>query len=118
MYIMKGTVCWVLFLVTGTALMFLCLSRERNTSSVPVKLRAVTQRRVRRLGSKTQIIAAQKTPIWDDSVDRLSLSFDGEPVLLSAISGATCRPAAVFGVSITRSDVQLRSDLMFNEYGV
>ncbi|GMP88510.1 hypothetical protein CsSME_00040479 [Camellia sinensis var. sinensis] len=48
-------------------------------------------------------IAAQKTPIWDDSVDRLSLSFDFEPVLLSAVSGATWRPAAVFGVSITRS---------------
>ncbi|CAL5352625.1 unnamed protein product [Camellia sinensis] len=48
-------------------------------------------------------ITAQKTPIWDDSVDRLSLSFDFEPVLLSAVSGATWRPAAVFGVSITRS---------------
>ncbi|XP_028062061.1 uncharacterized protein LOC114265440 [Camellia sinensis] len=48
-------------------------------------------------------IAAQKTPIWDDSVDRLSLSFDGEPVLLSAFSGATWQPSAVSGVSITRS---------------
>ncbi|KAL7202209.1 hypothetical protein ACSBR1_033809 [Camellia fascicularis] len=48
-------------------------------------------------------IAAQKTPIWDDSVDRLSLSFDGEPVLLSAVSGATWQPSAVSGVSITRS---------------
>ncbi|CAL5424034.1 unnamed protein product [Camellia sinensis] len=48
-------------------------------------------------------IAAQKTPIWDDSVDRLSLSFNGEPVLLSAFSGATWQPSAVSGVSITRS---------------
>ncbi|KAF5931123.1 hypothetical protein HYC85_031996 [Camellia sinensis] len=48
-------------------------------------------------------IAAQKTAIWDDSVDRLSLSFDGEPVLLSAVSGDTWQPSAVSGVSITRS---------------
>ncbi|CAL5388642.1 unnamed protein product [Camellia sinensis] len=55
------------------------------------------------MGSKTQIIAAQKTLIWDNSVNRLSLSFDGKPVLLSAISGTTWLPAAVFGVSITKS---------------
>ncbi|KAI7982717.1 hypothetical protein LOK49_LG15G01852 [Camellia lanceoleosa] len=55
------------------------------------------------LDSHKLSIAAQKTPIWDHSVDRLSLSFDGELVLLSAVSGATWRPAAVFGVSITRS---------------
>ncbi|XP_028056190.1 uncharacterized protein LOC114260305 isoform X3 [Camellia sinensis] len=32
---MKGFMFWVLFLLTGTALMFLCLSKERSTSSVP-----------------------------------------------------------------------------------
>ncbi|CAL5415338.1 unnamed protein product [Camellia sinensis] len=33
---MKGFMFWVLFLLTGTALMFLCLSKERSTFSVPV----------------------------------------------------------------------------------
>lgn len=41
-------------------------------------------------GNHRLLIAAQKTAAWDDSIDRLSLSFDGEPIPVSTVwkSGA------------------------------
>ncbi|KAG6408945.1 hypothetical protein SASPL_131973 [Salvia splendens] len=36
-------------------------------------------------GNHHLLIAAQKTATWDDSVERLSLSFDGEPIPISTI---------------------------------
>ncbi|XP_028097009.1 serine/arginine repetitive matrix protein 2-like [Camellia sinensis] len=47
-------------------------------------------------------LGALKTSSWDDSVDRLSLSFDGQPIFLPLNGGARWRSAASPAVSISR----------------
>ncbi|XVE49240.1 hypothetical protein DITRI_Ditri01bG0066800 [Diplodiscus trichospermus] len=47
-------------------------------------------------------IGALKTSTWDDSIDRLSLTFDGGPVTLPETEGAKWQAANVPTVSITR----------------
>lgn len=44
-------------------------------------------------------LGAQKTATWEDSVDRLALSFDGEPITLQEFEGAKWESS---GVSIVR----------------
>ncbi|XVF45083.1 hypothetical protein PTKIN_Ptkin02bG0177200 [Pterospermum kingtungense] len=48
-------------------------------------------------------LGALKTSTWDDSIDRLSLSFDGEPVTLPKTEGVKWQSAYVPAVSITRA---------------
>ncbi|XP_050209957.1 uncharacterized protein LOC126660469 [Mercurialis annua] len=48
-------------------------------------------------------LGALKTSTWDDSVDRLSLSFDGEPLALLENEGSTWRSSNAPGLSVTRS---------------
>ncbi|KAG5515749.1 hypothetical protein RHGRI_036707 [Rhododendron griersonianum] len=44
-----------------------------------------------------------KTSTWDDSVDRLALAFDREPIFLPATEGAEWQPSTAPGISLTRS---------------
>ncbi|WJX24376.1 hypothetical protein P8452_13491 [Trifolium repens] len=44
-------------------------------------------------------LGAQKTSTWDDSVDRIALSFNGEPITLHESEGTKWES---FGVSIVR----------------
>lgn len=46
-------------------------------------------------GDHQLFIGAQKTAAWDNSVDRFSLAFDGEPIALSAAEGATWKSPAL-----------------------
>ncbi|XP_050209327.1 uncharacterized protein LOC126660043 [Mercurialis annua] len=56
------------------------------------------------LFGKHQIfLGALKTSTWDDSVDRLALSFDGEPLTLPENEGTTWQSSIAPRVSITRS---------------
>ncbi|KAI8524298.1 hypothetical protein RHMOL_Rhmol13G0139700 [Rhododendron molle] len=48
-------------------------------------------------------VGAQKTSTWDDSVDRLALAFDGEPIFLPATEGAEWRPSTAPAISFSRS---------------
>ncbi|XAR56160.1 hypothetical protein NMG60_11036517 [Bertholletia excelsa] len=48
-------------------------------------------------------IAANKTSKWDDSIDRLHLAYDSQPISLPTRRGATWQPETTPGVSITRS---------------
>ncbi|KAK6926625.1 hypothetical protein RJ641_008344 [Dillenia turbinata] len=48
-------------------------------------------------------VAAKKTATWDDSVDRLALAFDGEPISLQEDEGATWQSSNLPRVTITRS---------------
>ncbi|KAG6409594.1 hypothetical protein SASPL_127634 [Salvia splendens] len=48
-------------------------------------------------------IGAKKTATWDDTVDRLELSFDAAPVFLDKGEGARWQPESAPGISITRS---------------
>ncbi|XP_055960213.1 uncharacterized protein LOC126660480 [Mercurialis annua] len=48
-------------------------------------------------------LGALKTSTWDESVDRLSLSFDGEPLTLLENEGSTWQSSNAPGVLITRS---------------
>ncbi|KAK6936186.1 Root cap [Dillenia turbinata] len=48
-------------------------------------------------------VAAKKTAMWDDSVDRLALAFDGEPVLLPDGEGAKWSSPSLPRVTISRS---------------
>ncbi|OVA05972.1 Root cap [Macleaya cordata] len=50
-------------------------------------------------------VGAQKTATWDDSVDRLSVSFDGQPIYLPESEGAKWQSELAPSVSITRSSV-------------
>ncbi|KAK9286138.1 hypothetical protein L1049_014520 [Liquidambar formosana] len=47
-------------------------------------------------------VGAQKTSTWDDSVDRLALAFDGEPIFLSETVGTTWKSTSAPTLSITR----------------
>lgn len=47
-------------------------------------------------------IGAKNTSLWDDSVDRLSLSFDGEPIYLSDAEGSKWQSITSPTVTITR----------------
>ncbi|KAK8656329.1 hypothetical protein V6N13_098282 [Hibiscus sabdariffa] len=49
------------------------------------------------------VVGAMKTSTWDDSVDRLSLTFDGQPVTLPETEGAKWQSTNVPSVSITRA---------------
>ncbi|XP_019165140.1 PREDICTED: uncharacterized protein LOC109161272 [Ipomoea nil] len=51
----------------------------------------------------TIFIGAQKTATWDDAVDRLSLSFDGEPILLPDTEGSTWLSNSAPPAKITRT---------------
>ncbi|XP_050209960.1 uncharacterized protein LOC126660471 [Mercurialis annua] len=48
-------------------------------------------------------LGALKTSTWNDSMDRLSLSFDGEPINLLENKGITWQSLNAPGVSVTRS---------------
>ncbi|OVA05974.1 Root cap [Macleaya cordata] len=50
-------------------------------------------------------IGAQKTATWDDSVDRLALSFDGQPIYLPESEGAKWQSEIAPSVTISRSSV-------------
>lgn len=45
-------------------------------------------------GDHQIFVAAKKTATWDHNVDRFSLAFDGEPLRLSTIEGATWQSSA------------------------
>ncbi|KAL4318392.1 hypothetical protein GQ457_18G016290 [Hibiscus cannabinus] len=49
------------------------------------------------------VVGAMKTSTWDDSVDRLSLTFDGQTVTLPETEGAKWQSTNVPTVSITRA---------------
>ncbi|KAL5710680.1 hypothetical protein ACHQM5_021216 [Ranunculus cassubicifolius] len=56
------------------------------------------------LFDKHQIfIGSQKTSTWDDSIDRLALSFNGEPIFLTESEGAKWKSDMAPGVTFTRS---------------
>jgi len=48
-------------------------------------------------------MGAQKTAKWSNDVDRLELAFDGAPVSIPAETGAAWEPAAVPGLTVTRT---------------
>ncbi|RZC89826.1 hypothetical protein C5167_035820 [Papaver somniferum] len=48
-------------------------------------------------------VSAQKTAAWDDSVDRLGLTFDGQPIYLPESEGAKWKSEVAPSVTITRS---------------
>lgn len=48
-------------------------------------------------------IAAQKTATWDDSIDRISLAFDGEPIYLPDGKGFKWHTGISPSINITRS---------------
>ncbi|KAF9596971.1 hypothetical protein IFM89_014685 [Coptis chinensis] len=48
-------------------------------------------------------VGAQKTSTWEDSVDRLALSFDGEPIFLPESEGAKWQSEMTPGITFTRS---------------
>ncbi|MQL76814.1 hypothetical protein Taro_009210 [Colocasia esculenta] len=54
-------------------------------------------------GDHRLYVGAQKTAAWDNSVDRLSITFDGEPVTLAPEEGAMWRSHSTPAVSIIRS---------------
>ncbi|KAI5314703.1 PREDICTED: late embryogenesis abundant [Prunus dulcis] len=53
-------------------------------------------------GKHQLFLGAQKTATWDDSTDRLALSFDGEPITLPESEGARWQSTSVPTVSLTR----------------
>ncbi|KAI3918125.1 hypothetical protein MKX01_041445 [Papaver californicum] len=53
-------------------------------------------------------VGAQKTATWDDSVDRVALSFDGQPIYLPELEGAKWQSEVDSSISITRSGVTNR----------
>ncbi|PQM38054.1 uncharacterized protein Pyn_06134 [Prunus yedoensis var. nudiflora] len=55
-------------------------------------------------GKHQLFLGAQKTATWDDSTDRLALSFDGEPITLPESEGARWQSTSVPTVSLTRVD--------------
>ncbi|XP_061339717.1 uncharacterized protein LOC133286326 [Gastrolobium bilobum] len=48
-------------------------------------------------------VGAEKTAIWEESIDRLALTFDGESITLDESEGATWKSSNVPGVSIVRA---------------
>ncbi|XP_011044856.1 PREDICTED: uncharacterized protein LOC105139917 [Populus euphratica] len=54
-------------------------------------------------GTHKLFIGAQKTATWDDSVDRLSLALDGEPIYLPGGEGMKWKAEISPSVTITRS---------------
>ena len=48
-------------------------------------------------------VGARKTAAWDDDVDRMEISLDGEPLLLPQEADAAWASAAVPGLSVTRT---------------
>ncbi|KAI3936354.1 hypothetical protein MKW92_036283 [Papaver armeniacum] len=50
-------------------------------------------------------VGAQKTAAWDDSVDRLGLTFDGQPIYLPESEGAKWQSEVAPSVTITRSSM-------------
>ncbi|MED6172511.1 hypothetical protein PIB30_050762 [Stylosanthes scabra] len=52
----------------------------------------------------TLFIAAQKTATWDDSNDRVDLSFDGQPIALPQSEGATWTSQTSPRVTVSRAE--------------
>lgn len=48
-------------------------------------------------------VGAKKTAAWDNSIDRLDLSYDDKPVYLPEEEGAKWQPASDTGIIITRA---------------
>ncbi|KAI3943644.1 hypothetical protein MKW92_051990 [Papaver armeniacum] len=48
-------------------------------------------------------IGARKTAVWDDSVDRIGLTFDGQPIYLPESEGAQWQSEVAPTVTVTRS---------------
>ncbi|XP_010242591.1 PREDICTED: uncharacterized protein LOC104586908 [Nelumbo nucifera] len=48
-------------------------------------------------------VGALKTSTWDDSVDRLALVFNGEPIILPEVEGVKWQPKVAPSVSVTRT---------------
>ncbi|KAL3523641.1 hypothetical protein ACH5RR_016475 [Cinchona calisaya] len=49
------------------------------------------------------LVAAKKTPTWDDNVDRLSISLDGNPISLPTKEGEFSAPSNVISIKRTSS---------------
>ncbi|XP_051146567.1 vegetative cell wall protein gp1 isoform X2 [Andrographis paniculata] len=68
-------------------------------------------------GRHRLFVGALKTAVWDDAVDRLSLAFDGEPILLPAVAGSTWQPSDFPSATVKRdsdaNSVTLRVDGLF-----
>ncbi|MQL76108.1 hypothetical protein Taro_008496 [Colocasia esculenta] len=54
-------------------------------------------------GDHRLYIGAQKTATWDDTIDRLDIAFDGEPVVLSVEEGARWGSSVLPALTIVRA---------------
>ena len=55
------------------------------------------------------LVGAHKTATWDDSIDRIDLTFDGQPITLVESEGATWKSSSVSSVSVVRADAGTNS---------
>ncbi|KAI3445951.1 hypothetical protein Pfo_002616 [Paulownia fortunei] len=53
-------------------------------------------------GDHQLFVGAQKTATWNDAIDRLSLTFDGEPIVLPVAEGSTWQTAALPSATMKR----------------
>ncbi|KAI3445952.1 hypothetical protein Pfo_002617 [Paulownia fortunei] len=53
-------------------------------------------------GDHQLFVGAQKTATWNDANDRLSLAFDGEPIVLPSTEGSTWQPSALPSATMKR----------------
>ncbi|NP_001150927.2 uncharacterized protein LOC100284560 precursor [Zea mays] len=56
-----------------------------------------------RFGGHRLYLGVRRTAVWDDAEDRLAITFDGVPVALDAVAGASWSPAAAPALSVFRT---------------